>query len=48
MDHDHSPFTDSWLGKPLPLYGELSADDYAELGFMCGLEIHQQLLTRQD
>jgi len=47
MDHDHSPFTDSWLGKPLPLYGELSADDYAELGFMCGLEIHQQLLTRR-
>ncbi len=47
MDHDHAPFADPWLGKPLPLYGELAADGYAELGFKCGLEIHQQLLTRR-
>ena len=37
--------SDPWLIEPLPLYGELSPADYAKLGFMCGLEIHQQLLT---
>ncbi len=37
--------TDPWLLQPLPLFGSLTADDYAELGFMCGLEVHQQLLT---
>lgn len=37
--------SDSWLLHPLPLYGTLSAADYADLGFMCGLEVHQQLLT---
>ena len=26
-------------------FGELVAADYAELGFMCGLEVHQQLRT---
>ncbi len=36
---------DPWLQQPLPLYGTLSTADYAELGFMCGLEVHQQLLT---
>ncbi len=36
---------DPWLLRPLPLLGGLSAGDYAELGFMCGLEVHQQLLT---
>ena len=39
--------SDSWLQNPLPVYGQLSARDYADLGFMCGLEIHQQLLTRR-
>ncbi len=29
----------------IPQYGTLSAADYAEIGFMSGLEIHQQLLT---
>ncbi len=26
--------------------GELAPQDYQELGFLCGLEVHQQLLTR--
>jgi len=39
--------SDPWLQQPLPLFGTLSATDYAELGFMCGLEVHQQLLTRR-
>ncbi len=39
--------TDSWLLTPLPLYGQLSAQDYADLGFMVGLEVHQQLLTKR-
>ncbi len=29
----------------LPEYGELNARDYAEMGLMSGLEVHQQLLT---
>jgi glutamyl-tRNA(Gln) amidotransferase subunit E len=37
--------TDPWLLQPLPAYGTMSDDDYAALGFRCGLEIHQQLLT---
>jgi glutamyl-tRNA(Gln) amidotransferase subunit E len=37
--------TDPWLLQPLPAYGSLTAADYAALGFRCGLEIHQQLLT---
>jgi glutamyl-tRNA(Gln) amidotransferase subunit E len=37
--------SDPWLLRPLPLFGQMSAADYAELGFQCGLEIHQQLLT---
>jgi glutamyl-tRNA(Gln) amidotransferase subunit E len=37
--------SDPWLLQPLPPYGTLSDDDYAALGFRCGLEIHQQLLT---
>jgi len=42
-----SKFTisDPWLLNPLPLFGEMTRADYAELGFMCGLEVHQQLLT---
>jgi len=39
--------TDSWLLTPLPLFGQLSAEDYADLGFMVGLEVHQQLLTKR-
>ncbi len=39
--------TDPWLLTPLPLYGQLSAEDYADLGFMVGLEVHQQLLTKR-
>ena len=31
----------------IPLFGTLSEEDYAALGFRCGLEIHQQLLTEQ-
>ncbi|PIV80666.1 Glu-tRNA(Gln) amidotransferase GatDE subunit E, partial [bacterium CG17_big_fil_post_rev_8_21_14_2_50_64_8] len=47
MERDHSAFSDSWLGGPLPLFGTLSDAEYADLGFRCGLEIHQQLLTRR-
>ena len=36
---------DPWLQRPLPLLGQLDAAGYAELGFKCGLEVHQQLLT---
>ena len=39
--------SDPWLLQPLPLYGQLTPADYAELGFMCGLEVHQQLLTER-
>ncbi len=39
--------SDPWLLTPLPLYGNLSAKDYADLGFMVGLEVHQQLLTKR-
>jgi len=37
--------SDPWLLGPLPLFGQMTPADYAEIGFMCGLEIHQQLLT---
>ncbi len=37
--------SDPWLLNPLPLYGQMSDKDYADLGFMVGLEVHQQLLT---
>ncbi len=37
--------SDPWLLQPLPAYGTLTDDEYAALGFRCGLEIHQQLLT---
>ena len=47
MDLDRTAYADLWLSRPLPLFGELSPDDYADLGFKCGLEIHQQLLTRR-
>jgi len=28
-------------------FGEMTADDYAAIGFMSGLEVHQQLLTKR-
>ena len=39
--------TEDWLREPLPLFGQLSAEDYAELGLKVGLEIHQQLMTKR-
>ena len=36
---------DPLQSAPLPVYGEWRAEDYAALGFKCGLEVHQQLLT---
>lgn len=44
MDHA-LPLSDPWLLRPLPAFGQLSATDYTDLGFMVGLEVHQQLLT---
>nr|MEE4267143.1 Glu-tRNA(Gln) amidotransferase subunit GatE [Candidatus Krumholzibacteria bacterium] len=38
---------DPWLLQPLPMFGDLDDAGYAELGFMVGLEVHQQLLTRR-
>lgn len=42
---DLNPRTDPPLDFPDRDLGELTPDDYAALGFMCGLEVHQQLLT---
>lgn len=43
---DLNPRTDPPLDFPDRPYGELSPRDYEILGFMCGLEVHQQLATR--
>jgi glutamyl-tRNA(Gln) amidotransferase subunit E len=43
---DLNPRTDPVLDFPDRELGELTPADYASLGFMCGLEVHQQLLTR--
>jgi len=43
---DVNPRTEPVLDFPDADYGQLSAADYQQLGFMGGLEIHQQLLTR--
>ncbi|MCA9655517.1 MAG: Glu-tRNA(Gln) amidotransferase subunit GatE [Myxococcales bacterium] len=43
---DLNPRTDPPLDFPVRELGELGPPDYAELGFMCGLEVHQQLDTR--
>ncbi|UCC48164.1 MAG: Glu-tRNA(Gln) amidotransferase subunit GatE [Gemmatimonadota bacterium] len=43
---DFNPQTEPVLDFPDADYGELSAADYRTLGFMSGLEVHQQLLTR--
>ncbi|UCF20101.1 MAG: Glu-tRNA(Gln) amidotransferase subunit GatE [Gemmatimonadota bacterium] len=42
---DFNPRQDPPLDFPDAEYGALSAGDYAALGFMSGLEVHQQLLT---
>lgn len=38
---------DPLQGAPLPVYGDWTAAQYQALGLMCGLEVHQQLLTRR-
>jgi len=43
---DVNPRTEPVLDFPDADYGDLSAADYGQLGFMGGLEIHQQLITR--
>lgn len=43
---DLNPRTDAPLDFPDRDFGELTAGDYDALGFMAGLEVHQQLLTR--
>jgi len=43
---DMNPRREAALDFPDGDYGELSAQDYHELGFMAGLEVHQQLDTR--
>jgi len=39
--------TEPWLLNPLPLFGQLDAAGYADLGLISGLEVHQQLLTNR-
>lgn len=43
---DLNPRTDPPLDFPDRPFGELTPRDYEILGFMCGLEVHQQLATR--
>jgi glutamyl-tRNA(Gln) amidotransferase subunit E len=43
---DVNPRTDPVLDFPDADYGDLSAADYRQLGFLGGLETHQQLMTR--
>lgn len=43
---DLNPRTDPPLDFPDRPWGELTPRDYEILGFMCGLEVHQQLATR--
>ncbi len=43
---DLNPRTDTPLDFPFHDYGHLTPDDYDRLGFICGLEVHQQLATR--
>ncbi len=43
---DLNPRSDAALDFPDREYGELTRADYETLGFMAGLEVHQQLLTR--
>ena len=46
MDESYT-ITDPWLLNPLPTFGQLTRQDYADLGFKVGLEVHQQLLTER-
>lgn len=43
---DLNPRQDTPLDFPDRDIGEMTPEDYRTLGFMCGLEVHQQLLTR--
>jgi glutamyl-tRNA(Gln) amidotransferase subunit E len=43
---DLNPRREPVLDYPDRDYGEMTAADYAEIGFMSGLEVHQQLLTK--
>jgi glutamyl-tRNA(Gln) amidotransferase subunit E len=43
---DVNPRTEPVLDFPDRALGEMAAADYAALGFMSGLEVHQQLVTR--
>ncbi len=43
---DVNPRREPVLDFPDRGFGSLTADDYASLGFMAGLEVHQQLATR--
>ncbi len=44
---DLNPRSEPALDFPRRELGEMSAADYGELGFLCGLEVHQQLRTRR-
>ncbi len=44
---DLNPKPDPVLDFPNRPFGELTPDDYARLGFICGLEVHQQLDTER-
>jgi glutamyl-tRNA(Gln) amidotransferase subunit E len=46
-DFDLNPRRDAPLDFPYSAFGALTPDDYATLGFICGLEVHQQLVTRR-
>jgi len=43
---DVNPRTDPALDFPDRAFGEMTAADYHAIGFLAGLEVHQQLLTR--
>jgi len=45
--HDLNPRRDPPLDFPDRELGELGPRDYELLGFMCGLEVHQQLSTER-
>ncbi len=45
-DFDLNPRRDAALHFPARAFGRLSPSDYDEIGFMCGLEVHQQLHTK--
>jgi glutamyl-tRNA(Gln) amidotransferase subunit E len=43
---DVNPRTDPALDFPDRAFGEMTAADYDDIGFLAGLEVHQQILTR--